>query len=91
MRHNRREFLQLGALAGFGAFGLDRVADVPIRFERTGEQDAEADWPGIDVRVTQERDKTAHWVLPGKRQLSEFVFGTPGEPTANRGTLGERR
>jgi hypothetical protein len=81
MTHDRRQFLQLGALAGFGALGADRIADVPIRFERQeGDSDDDLDWPGIDVRVTQERGRTSQWVLPGRRRLSEFVFGTPENP-----------
>jgi hypothetical protein len=79
MTHDRRAFLGLGALAGVGALGRNRIADVPVRFEQ---EDGEADsgWPGIDVRVTQEAGKTAHWVLPGRRRISEFVFGTPENP-----------
>ena len=80
LTHDRREFLQLGALAGFGALGSDRLADVPIRFERDGGQEVTADWPGLEVRVRQEPGKTAHWVLPGRRQISEYVFGTPENP-----------
>ncbi|WP_128477296.1 hypothetical protein [Halorussus pelagicus] len=79
MTHDRREFLQLGALAGVGALGTDRIADVPIRFDRD-RQSGDLDWPGIDVRVTQERGRTAHWVLPGRRRISEYVFGTPDNP-----------
>jgi hypothetical protein len=85
--HDRREFLQLGALAGFGALGTDRLADVPIRFEQDDGEgddgqrgDGDFDWPGIEVRATQERGNTSHWVLPGRRQLSEYVFGTPENP-----------
>jgi hypothetical protein len=81
MTHDRREFLQLGALAGFGAVGAERLADVPIRFEQAEDgPDDGTDWPGIEVRVTQERGRTSQWVLPGRRRLSEFVFGTPENP-----------
>ncbi|WP_115863418.1 hypothetical protein [Halorussus litoreus] len=80
MTHDRREFLQLGALAGFGALGVDRIADVPIRFEQDDEDADGSDWPGIDLRVTQESGRTSQWVLPGRRQLSEYVFGTPENP-----------
>ncbi|PSP57434.1 hypothetical protein BRC82_00325 [Halobacteriales archaeon QS_1_67_19] len=76
MAHDRREFLQLGALAGFGALGADRIADVPLRFEQDGDGTG---WSGLDVRVTQESG-TAHWVLPGRRRISEYVFGTPENP-----------
>jgi hypothetical protein len=78
MTHDRREFLQLGALAGVGALGIDGLEDVPIRFEQDG--DDGTGWPGIDVRLTQESGNTAHWVLPGRRPLSEYVFGTPDNP-----------
>ncbi|WP_134668773.1 hypothetical protein [Halorussus marinus] len=78
MTHDRREFLQLGALAGVGALGVDGLGDVPIRFEQ--DADGETGWPGIDVRVTQAPGNTAHWVLPGRRALSEYVFGTPDNP-----------
>ncbi len=78
--HDRREFLQLGALAGVGALGADRFADVPIRVEQNDSQNAADDWPGIEVHVTQERGNTGHWVLPGRRQISEYVFGTPENP-----------
>lgn len=81
MTHDRRKFLQFGALAGFGALGADRVADVPVRFEQDGgDAGVEADWPGLELRVTQERGNTSRWVLPGRRQLSEYVFGTPENP-----------
>lgn len=33
-----------------------------------------------DLVVTQEPGKSVHWVLPGKRELSEAVFGTPENP-----------
>lgn len=77
MTHDRREFLQIGALAGFGVLGVDRVADAPIRFEQ---DDSGTGWPSFEVRVTQEQGKTGHWVLPGRRQISEYVFGTPDNP-----------
>lgn len=81
MTYDRRKFLQFGALAGFGALGADRIADVPVRFEQDGgDAGVEADWPGLELRVTQERGNTSHWVLPGRRQLSEYVFGTPENP-----------
>ncbi|MFB6353635.1 MAG: hypothetical protein ABEJ92_06070 [Halobacteriales archaeon] len=35
---------------------------------------------GVDVRVTQEPGNVFYWVLPGKRRLSERVFGTPDAP-----------
>ena len=79
MTRDRREFLQLGALAGFGALDADGLADVPIRFEQE-DGDGGTGCPGLDVRVTQEAGKTAHWVLPGRRRISEYVFGTPENP-----------
>jgi len=79
MTHDRREFLQFGALAGVGALGIDDLEDVPIRYEQDDDGGG-SDWPGIDVRVTQETGNTSHWVLPGRRQLSEYVFGTPDNP-----------
>jgi hypothetical protein len=81
LTHDRREFLQLGALAGVGAFGGDRLTDVPIRFEQDDQRSGvHADWPGLELRVTQDSGETSHWVLPGRRRISEYVFGTPENP-----------
>jgi len=44
---------------------------------------AEADKSGPVINratVKQDPGKTVYWVLPGPRQLSEAVFGTPGDP-----------
>jgi len=79
MTHDRRSFLQAGGLAAFGLLGSERFADVPVRVEQADE-DTDLDWPEIDVRVTQDTGSTSHWVLPGRRQLSEYVFGTPDNP-----------
>lgn len=79
MTHDRRSFLQAGGLATLGLLG-GRLASGPVRFEQAEGDVGSLDWPGIEVRVTQGRESTAHWVLPGKRQLSEFVFGTPENP-----------
>lgn len=83
----RRQFMQTGAaaLAGVGAAGSAGGSAASGRRRRDGEaaqgeQQESFDYPAIDFTVRQQPGKVVNWVLPGRRRLDRFTFGTPEVP-----------
>lgn len=71
----RRDLLRTTGAAGLVA-GVGGLA-----LSRRGRQDQQPE-VGLDVHVKQDPGNLVYWVPPGKRRLSEQVFGTPEHPKA---------
>lgn len=90
MAFRRRRFLKTGTLTVLG--GVAGCTGAPSRSApavasqgNTTETETTTEQPSNqssdkDVVVKQEPGKAFYWVLPGKRQLSPTVFGTPDQP-----------
>lgn len=83
----RRRFLKgsgvavIGALTGClsqaaGSGDSSRASDTPTETPTATEPPSDA----TTIQVKQNADRLVYWVLPGKRRLSEQVFGTPDNP-----------
>ncbi|WP_459192877.1 hypothetical protein [Halosimplex sp. J119] len=79
MAPQRRDVLKAGGIAALGALGGAHVADVPVNVARA-QSDASTEYPEIRLAVHQDSGQAVNWVLPAKRRIDEFVFGTPDEP-----------
>jgi len=71
---NRRCFLRAGGVTAATAL-VGASADPAAAHE-----DDDAASGGTTVSVKQDPDQLVYWVLPGRRRLSEKVFGTPDDP-----------
>ncbi len=67
--------MQLSGIAAASTFGFGE--DVPVRTERAEEFHR---FPTIELRAHQDPGSVVNWVLPGRRTLSRFTFGTPDQP-----------
>lgn len=69
-----------GALAGYGAATQEGGNGNETGGDGGDDRNGLNIGIGLDVEVTQEEGRAVNWVLPGKRRLSEEVFGTPENP-----------
>ncbi|MFC7197340.1 hypothetical protein ACFQL4_26350 [Halosimplex aquaticum] len=79
MAPDRRTVLKAGGIAALGALGGKYVPDVPVNVARA-QSDVSTEYPEIRFAVHQDPGQAVNWVLPAKRRIDEFVFGTPDEP-----------
>lgn len=75
MTVNRRRFLQAAGLAAAGGMAGGALAGTTATNRQEGDG-----FGGLELTVTQQQGNAVNWVLPGRREISEFVFGTPENP-----------